>query len=504
MSRESTTTMAERLRRTYRWTRRQRAVLDLLAAGKTNQEIANDLSISLAGAKWHVSEILGELGAVDRKEAADYWRRYQGMAPRFGRVFRAMQAPTILRAAGWLSAAAAALVAAAAVVSIRQGDDGTSNPNQPTPSQQPDISMTLEDRQPLPPNTLIYYFGGPIPQEGAPTELRRAYRLASGAVGSENLTERVPLSGQVFSTQVDAATGRIAMAWCVTGYCGSYGWAEPGSVSRLAQSADGGISWSVNEGFPLNSSLVGFSGDQLVVHTLVSPSPDASARVWLFPSGENLIPVTAGLLAGDVVVFDGQVLFRRPDGSLSDTSGRVQRAAPQLPGRPHWVGVDGLASSLESITGDLTRSWVARFDGSTFATRLRSDDFRSEPVAVLTARRILVNARVPALTSEAPHAAVLELDTGKMSILSGLTNGAAEGTLAVGAVVADLAKVNAPGGCLPAREEASTSALALMCLPNDVLVTIAGDTVRIDGTSYIRVTTWSGQSGWVDQAALTR
>lgn len=54
-------------------TARQRQVLDLLAAGKTNPQIAEELGISLDGAKWHVSEVLFRLGVTTREEAAAAW-----------------------------------------------------------------------------------------------------------------------------------------------------------------------------------------------------------------------------------------------------------------------------------------------------------------------------------------------------------------------------------------------------------------------------------------------
>jgi phosphoribosylaminoimidazole-succinocarboxamide synthase len=47
----------------------------MLAAGRTNPEIARALGISLAGAKWHVSEVLSRLGVTSRREAARYSSR---------------------------------------------------------------------------------------------------------------------------------------------------------------------------------------------------------------------------------------------------------------------------------------------------------------------------------------------------------------------------------------------------------------------------------------------
>jgi len=51
-------------------TPREREVVQLLVGGKTNQEIANRLTISLGTARLHVSNILGKLAVSNRTEAA--------------------------------------------------------------------------------------------------------------------------------------------------------------------------------------------------------------------------------------------------------------------------------------------------------------------------------------------------------------------------------------------------------------------------------------------------
>src|SRR3990172_6542647 len=51
-------------------TQRERQVLDLVRLGLTNEEIAGRLSISEAGVKYHVSQILSRLGVASREEAA--------------------------------------------------------------------------------------------------------------------------------------------------------------------------------------------------------------------------------------------------------------------------------------------------------------------------------------------------------------------------------------------------------------------------------------------------
>jgi len=113
-------------RRDVELTERQRQVLRLIAAGKTNAEIGEALSISLDGAKWHVSEILARLDVATREEAAEWWR--ERPLARLGGTLHAL-----LPGAGWLKAGAAtvALVTLSAativvLVALRQG--GASEP----------------------------------------------------------------------------------------------------------------------------------------------------------------------------------------------------------------------------------------------------------------------------------------------------------------------------------------------------------------------------------------
>src|SRR5688500_345814 len=63
-------------------TPRQREVLDLLAANRTNFEIAQELGIRLDGAKWHVREVLARLGVDSREQAGEYWRRERSLVRR--------------------------------------------------------------------------------------------------------------------------------------------------------------------------------------------------------------------------------------------------------------------------------------------------------------------------------------------------------------------------------------------------------------------------------------
>ena len=60
-------------------TPREWEVLELVERGHTNDEIASRLGISIGGAKFHVSEILGKLHCSSRDEAARWYR--QRLAP---------------------------------------------------------------------------------------------------------------------------------------------------------------------------------------------------------------------------------------------------------------------------------------------------------------------------------------------------------------------------------------------------------------------------------------
>ena len=78
-------------------TRRQREVLELMASGRTNPEIARELGMSLAGAKWHVSEVISKLGVETREEAAELWRQEHTLRRRFRVPLQALTSATAVK-----------------------------------------------------------------------------------------------------------------------------------------------------------------------------------------------------------------------------------------------------------------------------------------------------------------------------------------------------------------------------------------------------------------------
>jgi DNA-binding CsgD family transcriptional regulator len=96
-------------------TARQREVLELLARGHTNVEIAEALGISANGAKWHVGELLTKFGVNSREDLAERWRRERGFRGRAGRWFGTLG---VSKAVG-VGAATIALGSAGMAVGIR-------------------------------------------------------------------------------------------------------------------------------------------------------------------------------------------------------------------------------------------------------------------------------------------------------------------------------------------------------------------------------------------------
>ncbi len=105
----------------YELSERQREVLGLMADGRTNYEIAQALGLSLEGAKYHVSEILGKLGVDSHEEAVAWWRGDQRLSQRLRRRLRGFWP-----ALGFGAAGAAALGVIGVVLALTLGGDGGS------------------------------------------------------------------------------------------------------------------------------------------------------------------------------------------------------------------------------------------------------------------------------------------------------------------------------------------------------------------------------------------
>ncbi len=120
---------------------RQREVLDLVAKGYTNGQIAERLGLTLDGAKWHVSEILSKLDLDTREEAGRYWRAEHALPRRLARAMPGF---------GWLglrpllivSGAAVAVVAGVAIYVAIQATDTGRHAADSAPTTQATVAVT--------------------------------------------------------------------------------------------------------------------------------------------------------------------------------------------------------------------------------------------------------------------------------------------------------------------------------------------------------------------------
>ncbi len=162
----------ERLRtRIEEVTDRQLEVARLVAAGRTNPEIAGALGITLDGAKYHVSELLGRLGLERREEIAEWYR--QEAPSRRSRWLRALTGAP-LAAAGGL--AAVALVTLALWVAL---DGGRAEQGSPaaTPTPTPTATEVSERPQGVLPGAIAFGDASDMPDHLQTVEMALRQRL---------------------------------------------------------------------------------------------------------------------------------------------------------------------------------------------------------------------------------------------------------------------------------------------------------------------------------------
>lgn len=124
-----------------RLTERQREVMELVARGRTNGEIAEALGISLDGAKWHVSELLMKFDVATREELIEAWESRPGPITRGVRWLGGLA----LWQAKWAAAAGlvavGAVVAAGVILAVNQfGDEDVPAAADPTATHEATVS----------------------------------------------------------------------------------------------------------------------------------------------------------------------------------------------------------------------------------------------------------------------------------------------------------------------------------------------------------------------------
>lgn len=125
---------------------RQREVLALIAKGKTNAQIADELGLSLDGAKFHVREILGKLNVESREEAAALWRADQSAGTKVASFLRAATSLSWLKSAAAVAAVGGiALGSTALTIALTQGGgDKSEHADDGSAFASPSVAPTLD------------------------------------------------------------------------------------------------------------------------------------------------------------------------------------------------------------------------------------------------------------------------------------------------------------------------------------------------------------------------
>ncbi len=122
-------------------TSRELQVLRLIAGGRTNGEIAEELGISFSTAKWHVSEMLSKAGVESREELAAFWQAERSPSRRFARIFSTMLPFAPVKTAAFVGiagvATASAVFVASAAVSSADLNPGGDVPAVQAPTTSP-------------------------------------------------------------------------------------------------------------------------------------------------------------------------------------------------------------------------------------------------------------------------------------------------------------------------------------------------------------------------------
>jgi DNA-binding CsgD family transcriptional regulator len=546
--------MSERLRVDYHWTPRQRQVLDLIARGRSNTEIAEALGVSLAGAKWHVSEILSKLQADQREEAAEYWRRYNGLAPRFARVFRGAGGALTTK---WVAGAAAAMIgatAAAIIIAIAITHEGNEAPASTTPTARPASEVDSPGQSAatqapsaadtvaglpvqklsfgspgrgdsvFPRDTAVFYSVSCYACDGAPGSLIRSYRDAAGTLHTDDLFAnlRATAKGIIGTWESTPGLDFIATTVCDVGYCGGVAQASGDARQSLWTSSDGGVTWKKLRDVPADTFVSGVVDGDVWLSSFKADG-DPQRWTWAASSGDTVASPVPGadfmgvfpgigpLWAGgngdfsDYHVRDGRRLF--PNRPVSEPyaihgrwSGRtyISWSAGRSPGTGvvprHYLGVADDTGKLTAVfewpNGPL-RIVAELSGGAVLASGLLSGEAASVP----DDRMFAYETIVVSLEGKVGGLPILELSQG----LKGNAN-----PFAAGLVVGPFARVNAGGDCLNVRQEPSATVTSLGCYADGVLLRDLGETQEAGGVTWLNVATPDGRQGWASTEFLER
>lgn len=507
-------------------TARQRQVLDLIARGYTNGQIADELGITLDGAKWHVREILTKLGVENREGAAAWWSQRQSPVRRLERVLRAAATPAALKIAGAAAAVGAVAVIGVAAIALAGARDDQPPPAGASAQETPGAAdVTPREWQvtsaaPLPPGVLVYLATGCWGCDGPHASLQRIVNMDGGGAGhvERRTLFTAPGGGEsyILSLKSEPGGGITYATVCSQGYCGGSGPMTADAESTLYRSTNGGITWVAAGRYPGWLAVIGRVEQGLMLASY--ESEDASSpRYFLQESGEDVagrgpdfVPVPAGgklswLSGSQLLDPEGEVLFELPaefDGSfqpLEPANLDVASFAIRLSG-----GSDGTVTGLVQA-GELQAVLTG--------PAVTIGGWLSGSIAVGNA--ILDAGQIPGVVaggtgSEAyPLPVLMNFEAGTLTpleidgpIFESETYRGRNTILAV--AQGRWYEVAGDGECLRLRSEPSLDAGNIQgCYSDGVLFQAATATeVQADGVTWVQVRTPDGLAGWASREFL--
>ncbi len=257
---------------------RQREILDFIERGHTNQQIADRFEMTLAGAKWHVSDLLSKLGLSSREEMAEFWAWHRSRRRGWP---RALVAGPVLR----LVAAAAVLAPAALLLGVWLwgNDDGSPPAGAAAPATPPPTAPTAS-------------LAASVPLPAAGGEGLLAYIATNGDLMVKPMPSGAPVA-------VRAGAGTRTPRWAPSGRYLAFvenGWLslmdQQGGVTRLVQVPNDGVwawspaadtlAWFTSEGMFLYEAA---TGSTRVVRGQGSPYPEGPAGLVWSPDGTRIL-----------------------------------------------------------------------------------------------------------------------------------------------------------------------------------------------------------------------
>lgn len=385
----------------------------------------------------------------------------------------------------------------------------------------------------LPGGVVVYLGPAPWASDSFAVLLWRLYLGPDGTIRRDDLfaNAKAQLGDlAIVGWAGDETMGQMVAVACQAGRCrgtGVGGWAGDFDVYRTT---DGGISWAPFGSVPAMAFPMAVTAEGTLFGHFLGRDDNERPQYDFFrlPSGEKVTPPAPNteprVVPGLGLVWEPTSMDRKFGAEPSyDAFGKVIDAAaigPNLEARltaraggqlyGAWTYVldrpaDPHPASVYFGRADAAGKPLALFRlGPAVPVASWLGPFLAGPGLVISNGEVEVSAGSPR-PFDVP-AVLIDLATGTVSPLREFDQfmNANQQPIVRGTVVAKVARVVTGGDCLNVRESASSSAPAIACYHDGVLLFERGEAVTVGGASWVPVTTPAGKEGWASAQFLER